>query len=321
MRYYLVRELQYSSLDQNKISAQMLVRMACIALVNPFTPKLKAYILTTNLKRRMYKWCEWELVVAFIWVSNEKQSSSYYVMQYFWWGCRGNLKLITLGSERVNHCHCLPSFSVLSMFFHKSKHLSHALPWLKSKSRSTRKSGEALPPESSVVGLRSESRAEQSGRWVEWCPRTPCLSGQTSWTTARAGITKSHGAGKVSGGLQTRRYSSIKRGQQRVKRRRRRRRRRRRGGGGGGKQHDNNENNNDNDDDNDDNEDRKLPNERPNELTKGVNIWRETNTQILTQHSRDVKLSSSDLDLPRAFESGCLFGETYEGFYKRWLAF
>ena len=34
-----------------------------------------------------------------IWVSDEKPSSSYWLMYYFWWGCRGNLKLITLGSE------------------------------------------------------------------------------------------------------------------------------------------------------------------------------------------------------------------------------
>ena len=33
---------------------------------------------------------------------NEKPSSPYYVMLYFWWGCRGILKLITLRSERVN---------------------------------------------------------------------------------------------------------------------------------------------------------------------------------------------------------------------------
>ena len=31
----------------------------------------------------------------------EKPSSSYCVLQYLWWSCRGNLKLITLGSERV----------------------------------------------------------------------------------------------------------------------------------------------------------------------------------------------------------------------------
>ena len=31
-------------------------------------------------------------------------------MQYFWWGCRRNFKLITLGSERVN-CDCWPAYS------------------------------------------------------------------------------------------------------------------------------------------------------------------------------------------------------------------
>ena len=34
-------------------------------------------------------------------VKYEKSSSSYCVMWGFWWGCRGNLKLITLLSERV----------------------------------------------------------------------------------------------------------------------------------------------------------------------------------------------------------------------------
>ena len=40
---------------------------------------------------------------SFIWVSYEKRSSPYCVMSYFWWGCRRNLKLITLGSERVRN--------------------------------------------------------------------------------------------------------------------------------------------------------------------------------------------------------------------------
>ena len=31
----------------------------------------------------------------------KSQSISYCEMLYFWWGCRGNLKLVTLGSERV----------------------------------------------------------------------------------------------------------------------------------------------------------------------------------------------------------------------------
>ena len=33
-----------------------------------------------------------------------KPSSPYCVMQYFWWGWRGNLTLITLRSERVKTC-------------------------------------------------------------------------------------------------------------------------------------------------------------------------------------------------------------------------
>ena len=36
-----------------------------------------------------------------IWVSYEKPSSLYYLMWYFWWGCKGSLKLVTLGSESV----------------------------------------------------------------------------------------------------------------------------------------------------------------------------------------------------------------------------
>ena len=41
-------------------------------------------------------------IIIFITASDEKPSSPYYVVLYFWWGCRGNLNLITLGSERVN---------------------------------------------------------------------------------------------------------------------------------------------------------------------------------------------------------------------------
>ena len=41
------------------------------------------------------------VVIFHQWVSYEKPSSSYCMMQCFWWGWRGNLKLITVGSERV----------------------------------------------------------------------------------------------------------------------------------------------------------------------------------------------------------------------------
>ena len=65
-------------------------------------------------KQKMYKWGSWELVVwsSFIWVSYEKPSSSYCVMSYIWWGCRRNLKLITLGSESVNSSTIPPLFSI-----------------------------------------------------------------------------------------------------------------------------------------------------------------------------------------------------------------
>ena len=48
----------------------------------------------------------WKLVVwsSFIWVSYGNPSSVYCVMLYFWLGCRGNLRFITLGSERVKTC-------------------------------------------------------------------------------------------------------------------------------------------------------------------------------------------------------------------------
>ena len=59
---------------------------------------------------------------SFIWVSDEKPSSSYCAMLYFWWGCRSNLKFITLGSERVNiwtsnHPGCEGVYSLRSFRF------------------------------------------------------------------------------------------------------------------------------------------------------------------------------------------------------------
>ena len=73
----------------------------CGTIYNPFTPKFKKYILTTFLERNV-EVRQWELVVqsSFIWVSYEKPSSWYFVVKYFWWGCRENWRLITLGSER-----------------------------------------------------------------------------------------------------------------------------------------------------------------------------------------------------------------------------
>ena len=50
--------------------------------------------------------CISEVVLSsLIWVSYEKPSSPYCAMLYLWWGCRRNLKLVTLGSERVNVGH------------------------------------------------------------------------------------------------------------------------------------------------------------------------------------------------------------------------
>ena len=40
------------------------------------------------------------------WVSYEQPSCPHRVMLFFWWGCRRNLKLITLGSETVNSLKC-----------------------------------------------------------------------------------------------------------------------------------------------------------------------------------------------------------------------
>ena len=49
--------------------------------INPFTPKLKKYILST-FWREMYKWGSenWYKNHLLIWVSYEKPSSSYCVM-------------------------------------------------------------------------------------------------------------------------------------------------------------------------------------------------------------------------------------------------
>ena len=41
-------------------------------------------------------------IVSIIKGRYEKPSSSYCVMWYFWWGCRRNRALVTLGNERVN---------------------------------------------------------------------------------------------------------------------------------------------------------------------------------------------------------------------------
>ena len=52
-----------------------------LAVINPFTPKLKKYILPT-FSREMYKWGSenWYKNLRSIWVSYEKPSSSYCVM-------------------------------------------------------------------------------------------------------------------------------------------------------------------------------------------------------------------------------------------------
>ena len=37
------------------------------------------------------------IIILHLWLSYENPSSSHCMMLYFWWGCRGNLKLINLG--------------------------------------------------------------------------------------------------------------------------------------------------------------------------------------------------------------------------------
>ena len=63
-------------------------------ILHPFTHKFKNIILSEVVRIGS--------TIIFIWVSYEKSSSPYCVMLYFWRGCRGNSKLITLRSERVH---------------------------------------------------------------------------------------------------------------------------------------------------------------------------------------------------------------------------
>ena len=51
----------------------------------------------------MYKWGIVRIgsTIIFHLIKLWKPSSSYCVMLYFWWGCRGNSKMINLGSDRV----------------------------------------------------------------------------------------------------------------------------------------------------------------------------------------------------------------------------
>ena len=61
--------------------------------------QFKKYILP------MHKWCSenWYYNIIFdLTTGYEKPSSPYSVVLYFWWGCRENLELITLGSDFLN---------------------------------------------------------------------------------------------------------------------------------------------------------------------------------------------------------------------------
>ena len=82
-------------------------------IINPFTPReFKNYILPTVL-RKMCKWCSENFqcnplssesvklpMRRYNHLSSEKAMKSQ-ILHNFWWGCKGNLKLITLGSKRV----------------------------------------------------------------------------------------------------------------------------------------------------------------------------------------------------------------------------
>ena len=73
-----------------------------------------------HFKEEMYElcsenWCHNH--ACFICLSDEKPSSSYCVMLYFWWDCRGNLILIALGSECVNRNQCSKFVRGLSVAF------------------------------------------------------------------------------------------------------------------------------------------------------------------------------------------------------------
>ena len=66
-------------------------------VINPFTPKFKKFILPTVLKGSEYNnlASEWAM---------KSQVLHTVRCSCFWWGCRGSLKLIALGSERVKQC-------------------------------------------------------------------------------------------------------------------------------------------------------------------------------------------------------------------------
>ena len=78
-----------------KITQQRSIFSTPINKINPFTPKVKSTLSQSFSE----KWYNNDLS---IWVSYEKPSSSYCVMQYYWWGYSRNLNLITLETKR--HC-------------------------------------------------------------------------------------------------------------------------------------------------------------------------------------------------------------------------
>ena len=68
-------------------------------LFTPFSPEFKKHVLPRNVLSEVVR--IGSIIIIFHLNKLCKASSSYCAMLYFWWGCRGNLKLTTLGSEKV----------------------------------------------------------------------------------------------------------------------------------------------------------------------------------------------------------------------------
>ena len=114
---------------------------------------------------------------SFIWVSHEKPSSDKTVMLYFWWGCMGNLKFITLGDERVDkvdnlwrHRLQLRLINPLS-FVQNSGRVNANFRVYNAKNLAVRKIMEAMRTRKAGLGLnasQTKHEANDHGTWREY---------------------------------------------------------------------------------------------------------------------------------------------------------
>ena len=89
----------FTSIMTHAYNAEDMQRGLLLLLFSPFTTKFKNCILPTSKERSITEVVRISNIMfhlSKLW----KPSSPYCVMWYFWWGCRGNLELITPGSER-----------------------------------------------------------------------------------------------------------------------------------------------------------------------------------------------------------------------------